>query len=71
MFNINNLKIVLNNIDITESEDIINRTKLLKYLKSEEQNKAWLEVYKTMRGRYMLGMILGCIAAIPIGNSLC
>jgi len=44
---------------------------ILKYLKSEDENKAWLEVYRTMRGRYMLGMILGCIAAIPIGNSLC
>ena len=44
---------------------------ILKYLKSEDENKAWLEVYKTMRSRYMLGMILGALAAIPISNSFC
>ena len=44
---------------------------ILKYLKTEDDNIAWLEVYKTMRHRYIIGMILGFVAAIPISNSYC
>ena len=44
---------------------------ILKYLKTEDDNKAWLEVYKTMRHRYIIGMILGFVASIPISNSFC
>ena len=44
---------------------------ILNYLKTEDERKAWLEVYKTMRNKYMFGMLLGFISSIPISNSLC
>lgn len=44
---------------------------MLNHLKTEEQNKAWLEVYKTMKQRYFLGFLLGALAAIPISNAFC
>jgi uncharacterized protein YacL len=44
---------------------------MLNHLKTEEQNKAWLEVYKTMKQRYFLGFLLGALAAIPLANSMC
>ena len=44
---------------------------MLNHLKTEEQNKAWLEVYKTMKQRYFLGFALGALAAIPISYALC
>ena len=52
MFNINNLKIVLNNIDITESEDIINRTKLLKYF---DNNELLLKYYEKEEEQILMG----------------
>jgi hypothetical protein len=44
---------------------------MLNHLKTPEQNKAWLEVYKTMKYRYLIGFILGSLSAIPIAYSLC
>ena len=44
---------------------------MLNHLKTKEQNKAWLEVYKTMKQRYFLGFLFGALAAIPIANAMC
>lgn len=44
---------------------------MLNYLKTPEQNKAWLKNYKTYQQRYMWGLILGAVAAIPIANAFC
>lgn len=44
---------------------------MLNHLKTEEQNKAWLEVYKTMKQRYFLGFLFGAVAAIPLSHALC
>jgi len=40
-------------------------------LKTEEENKAWLSVYKTMKYRYLIGFVLGALAAIPFATALC
>lgn len=44
---------------------------MLNHLTTPEENKAWLEVYKTMKFRYLVGLILGAAAAIPFANSMC
>jgi len=44
---------------------------MLNHLKTQEQNKAWLEVYKKMQKRYLFGFILGCLSAIPISYTVC
>lgn len=44
---------------------------MLNHLKGTEENKAWLSVYKTMKYRYLIGFILGALAAIPFANALC
>jgi succinate dehydrogenase/fumarate reductase cytochrome b subunit len=44
---------------------------MLNHLKTEEQNKAWLEVYKTMKQRYFLGFLFGALAAVPFAHSFC
>jgi uncharacterized protein YacL len=44
---------------------------MLNHLKTEEETKAWLEVYKNMKSRYFVGFVLGALAAIPLGNTLC
>ena len=44
---------------------------MLNHLKTKEENQAWLSVYKTMNYRYLIGFVLGALAAIPIGNVLC
>jgi hypothetical protein len=44
---------------------------MLNHLKTPEENKAWLDVYKTMKYRYLIGFILGSLSAIPIAYSLC
>ena len=44
---------------------------MLNHLKTEEENKAWLSVYKTMKQRYFLGFVLGALAAIPIAHIVC
>jgi ABC-type phosphate/phosphonate transport system permease subunit len=44
---------------------------MLNHLKTPEENKAWVEMYKTMQSRYRIGMILGALASIPIANAYC
>ncbi len=44
---------------------------MLNHLKSHEENKAWLHIYKTMRQRYVLGFVFASLAAIPISHAFC
>ena len=44
---------------------------MLNHLKSEEENKAWLQVYKTMKFRYFIGLLIGAVAVIPLANIMC
>ena len=44
---------------------------MLNHLQTQEQNKAWLEVYKNMQKRYITGFIIGCLSAIPISHAVC
>lgn len=44
---------------------------ILNYLKTPEENKAWLEIYKLMKQRYLIGLLLGSASAIYIANSMC
>lgn len=44
---------------------------MLNHLNTTEENKAWLSVYKTMKSRYLLGLLVGALAAIPFANSMC
>ena len=44
---------------------------MLNHLKTVEENKAWLDIYKTMKNRYMLSFLIGSLSAIPLAYSLC
>jgi hypothetical protein len=44
---------------------------MLNHLEKPEDIQAWLETYKTMKWRYIVGIVLGALAAIPIGNAYC
>ena len=44
---------------------------VLNYLKTPEENKKWLDMYKTMKTRYLIGLILGFLSAIPLSKLLC
>lgn len=44
---------------------------MLNHLKTSEENKAWLSIYKTMKHRYFFGMVLGSLAAVPIAYAMC
>lgn len=44
---------------------------MLNHLQTQEQNKAWLEVYKNMQKKYITGFIIGCLSAIPISYAVC
>ncbi len=44
---------------------------MLNHLKSEKENKKWLQVYKTMQSRYFIGLVLGALSAIPIAHIMC
>lgn len=44
---------------------------MLNHLKTEKENKVWLEIYKTMKFRYFMGFLLGALAAIPFANVMC
>ncbi len=46
-------------------------TYMLEHLKTKEQNLAWLSIYKTMKFRYTVGLLLGAAAAAAAANSLC
>jgi hypothetical protein len=44
---------------------------MILHIEGDKQKKAWLEVYKTMKYRYFIGIIVGLLAAIPLTSSLC
>jgi uncharacterized protein YacL len=44
---------------------------MIKHLSSRSENEAWLKVYKTMKYRYLLGFVLGALAAVPLGMAMC
>ena len=44
---------------------------MLNHLKTPEENRAWLEMYRTMKQRYMVGFLLGALAAVPLAHSIC
>lgn len=44
---------------------------MLNHIKSEKEAKAWMEVYKTMKMRYIIGFVLGALAAVPLANAFC
>ena len=41
------------------------------HLKSGEETAAWLTVYRTMQYNYHAGLVLGILAVVAFGNSLC
>jgi hypothetical protein len=44
---------------------------ILNHLTTEEENKAWLEVYVNMQQKYITGFILGSLSSIPLSLILC
>ena len=44
---------------------------MMNHIKTEQEAKAWMHVYKTMKMRYIVGFFLGAIAAIPLANAFC
>jgi hypothetical protein len=44
---------------------------MVRHLSSEKENRAWLEVYKGMKSRYMWGFVLGSAVAVPLAYSFC
>jgi len=44
---------------------------MLNYLSSRTELEKWLQMYKTMRTRYMVGCALGFLSAIPLAMILC
>ena len=44
---------------------------MLNHLTTAEQNKKWLNMYRTMQRKYFMGMILGALATVPIAKSFC
>ena len=41
------------------------------HLKSVEEREAWLKVYRTMQYNYHMGLVLGILAVVALGNALC
>jgi hypothetical protein len=46
-------------------------TYMLEHLKSTEQNKAWLAIYKEMKMRCWLGLILGALGYLLLAKGVC
>ena len=46
-------------------------TYMLLHLTSQQQNEAWLNIYKEMKLRCKLGLLLGVVGYILLGNGLC
>jgi uncharacterized protein YacL len=46
-------------------------TYMLLHLNSQQQNEAWLNIYKEMKIRCKIGLLLGLVGYILLGNGLC
>lgn len=46
-------------------------TYMLEHLKSTEQNKAWLAIYKEMKLRCKIGLILGALGYLVLSRGIC
>ena len=46
-------------------------TYMLEHTYSKEQNKAWLEIYKEMKMRHKVGLILGGLGYYVFANGIC
>tara|TARA_A100000164_G_C21832935_1_gene736235 strand:- start:629 stop:1087 length:459 start_codon:yes stop_codon:yes gene_type:complete len=46
-------------------------TYMLEHLRSTEQNKAWLAIYKEMKLRCKIGLILGALGYLVISRGIC
>ena len=46
-------------------------TYMIQHLNTKEQNEAWLRIYKEMKLRCKLGLLLGVIGYVLLGNGLC
>ena len=44
---------------------------MLEHLNNVKQNKAWLAIYKEMKLRCKLGLLLGILGYIVLGNGVC
>jgi uncharacterized protein YacL len=44
---------------------------MLNHLTTQEQTKAWLQVYRHMKYRYYLGFALGSLISVPLALSMC
>lgn len=44
---------------------------MLDHVKSNDESKAWLEIYKNMKSKYTLGFILASLASVPFAYSFC
>lgn len=44
---------------------------ILEYLTTPEQNAAWLDIYKEMKRRNYMGLLLGIIGYALVGKSIC
>lgn len=44
---------------------------MLKYLNTPSEKEAWLDTYKTMKYRFIIGFILGSLTSIPFALSFC
>lgn len=46
-------------------------TYMLEHLKSPEQNRAWLAIYKEMKLRCKLGLVLGALGYLILAQGMC
>ena len=44
---------------------------MLQHITSVQQNNAWLNIYKEMKLRSMIGVLLGLVGYVLLGNGLC
>ena len=44
---------------------------MVRHLSSEKENRAWLEVYRGMKTRYVWGFVMGSAVAVPLAYTFC
>jgi hypothetical protein len=44
---------------------------MLNHLDNQEQVNAWLEIYKHMKTRKLIGMLIGLIGYVLVGMAMC